>query len=105
MPLTKPTLNVGIAGAAAHGALWLPAAGARSRAPRSGNTLETVPGEGSRCEGFWGVLSARLHADVIHEGGLGARLRGVPAPDSAQFRGDLRPVPVRVVAASRADDL
>src|SRR5215472_19252461 len=49
--------------------------------------------------------SARLHSDVIHEGGLGALLRAVPAPDPAQFLGDLRPVPVRVVAAFRADDL
>src|SRR5215475_989928 len=49
--------------------------------------------------------SARLHAEVIHEGGLGALLRAVDAPDSAQFPGNLRPVPVRVVAAPRADDL
>ena len=52
-----------------------------------------------------GRLSARLHADVIHERGLGALLRAVPAPDPAQLLGDLRPVPAGVVAASRADDL
>src|SRR5215469_435444 len=51
------------------------------------------------------VLSSRLHAEVIQERGLGALLRAVDAPDSAQFRGDLRPVAARVVAAPRADDL
>jgi hypothetical protein len=30
-------------------------------------------------------LVARLHTEVIHERGLGALLRGVDAPDSAQF--------------------
>ncbi len=36
---------------------------------------------------------AHLHADVIHEGGLGSHRRGGDAPDSPQFLGDLRPSP------------
>src|SRR5215468_1284295 len=53
--------------------------------------------------GRW--LSARLHADVIHKRGLRPLLRAVDAPDPAQFFGDLRPVPARIVAAPWADDL
>src|SRR5262249_21120706 len=82
----------------------------RLRPPaRPWRTRARAPAPEFRCAvlraraGRW--LSARLHADVIHKRGLRPLLRAVDAPDPAQFFGDLRPVPARIVAAPSADDL